>query len=239
MELMDIRNIEWNKKSYKEFLKYLKSLEDIKYREFHSKLTDTKYEIIGIRVPIMKKIAKEICKTDIEKFFSVVSNNYYEEIFIEGIVLSSSSENILDKFLIKYIEKIDNWAICDSFCSNLKIICKKMGKYWMYFTGLIDLEKEFQTRVSIVIMMNYYLCDNYIDRVLYIVSNINNNNKYYINMAISWLLSVAIIKYEDKVLELLETKKLSKFVQNKTISKINDSYRIRSNIKEIVKKYRI
>ena len=238
MELMDIRNIEWNKKSYKEFLKYLKSLEDIKYREFHSKLTDTKYEIIGIRVPIMKKIAKEICKTDIEKFFSVVSNNYYEEIFIEGIVLSSSSEKVLDKYLVNFIKKIDNWAICDSFCSNLKIISKKMGKYWMYFTGLIDLEKEFQTRVSIVIMMNYYLSDNYIDRVLYIVSNINSD-KYYINMAISWLLSAAIIKYENKVLELLETKKLSKFVQNKTISKINDSYRVSEEVKRIVKNYRI
>ena len=238
MELMDIRNIEWNKKSYKEFLKYLKSLEDIKYREFHSKLTDTKYEIIGIRVPIMKKIAKEICKTDIEKFFSVVSNNYYEEIFIEGIVLSSSSEKVLDKYLVNFIKKIDNWAICDSFCSNLKIISKKMVKYWMYFTGLIDLEKEFQTRVSIVIMMNYYLSDNYIDRVLYIVSNINSD-KYYINMAISWLLSAAIIKYENKVLELLETKKLSKFVQNKTISKINDSYRVSEEVKRIVKNYRI
>ena len=238
MELVDIKNIKWNKKSYKEFIKFLKSLKDDKYKDFHSKLTDTKYEIIGIRVPIMKRIAKEICKTNIEKFFELIENAYYEEVFIEGIVLSSSDEKVLDKYLMNFIKKIDNWSICDSFCSNLKIVSKKMGKYWIYFTGLIDLKNEFQTRVVIVIMLNYYLNDNYIDRVINIVSNFNSDY-YYINMAISWLLSVAIIKYSDKVIDLLKSKELSKFVQNKTISKINDSYRVSDDIKDIVKKYRI
>ena len=58
-------------------------------------------------------------------------------------------------------------------------------------------------------------------------------------MAISWLLSVAIIDYKDKVIVLLESKCLCKFVQNKTISKIQDSYRIDKETKEFVKKYRI
>lgn len=235
---MDIKNIKWNKKSYKEFIKYLKSLEDLKYKDFHSKLTDTKYDIIGIRVPIMKSIVKNILKTDVEKFLSLVGNKYYEEVFISGIVISSLKEDLSDKYLISFIKKIDNWAICDSFCSNLKIINKKLGKYWIYFTSMIDLNNEFQTRVSIVIMMNYYLSDNYIDRVLYIVSKLKSD-KYYINMAISWLLSVAIINYKDKVIELLESKKLNKFVQNKTISKIQDSYRIDKDLKDVVKNYRM
>ena len=238
MELSDIKNIKWNKKSYKEFVKYLIGLKDDKYKEFHSKLTDTNYEIIGIRVPIMRRIAKEISKTDIEKFLSLVEDTYYEEIFIEGIVLSNSDEKILDKYLVSFIKKIDNWAICDSFCTSLKIVNKKLGKYWMYFTGLIDNNQEFQTRVIIVIMMNYYLYDNYIDRVLYIISNIKSD-KYYINMAISWLLSVAVINYQDKVINLLDSKVLSKFIQNKTISKIQDSYRINEEIKDLVKIYRI
>ena len=238
MELVDIKNIKWNKKSYKEFIKYLLSLQDIEYKEFHSKLTSTKYKIIGIRVPIMRSIAKEILKTDVEKFFSLVSNRYYEEVFIEGIVLSSSNEKTVDKYLISFVKKIDNWAICDSFCSNLKIVNKKTGKYWMYFTGMIDPKNEFQTRVSVVIMMNYYLSDNYIDRVLKIVSSIKSD-KYYINMAISWLLSVAIVNYPDKVISILKEKRLSKFIQNKTISKIQDSYRISDELKTLVKEYRI
>ena len=235
---MNIENIVWNKNSYKEFLNYLKSLSDEGYKKFHSNIVNTKLEIIGIRVPIMRKIAKSILKTNVEEFLKFVGNKYYEEVFIEGLVISSSSEDIIDKYLINFIEKIDNWGICDSFCSNLKIVNKKLGKYWIYFTSIIDMDKEFQTRVSIVIMMNYYLNDNYIDRVLKIVSSVNSD-KYYINMAISWLLSVAIIKYPNKVIDLLEKKTLNKFVQNKTISKIQDSYRIDKELKDLVKKYRI
>lgn len=108
----------------------------------------------------------------------------------------------------------------------------------MYFTSLIDLNNEFQTRISIVVFMNYYLCDNYIDRVLNIVSNIKSDY-YYINMAISWLLSKAIVNYQDKVIHVLKSNKLSKFVQNKTISKIHDSYVIDMDIKDLVKQYRI
>jgi len=235
---MNLKEISWNKNNYKDYQKYLISLKDIEYKNFHSKLTNTNYEIIGIRVPIMKRIAKEICKGDIESYFELSDFNYYEEVMIYGLVLSSSEEKYIDKYLYKFISYVDNWAICDSFCSNLKIVRKKLGKYWIYFNSLIDLNKEFNTRISLVIFMNYYLCDNYIDRVLKIVSNINSDY-YYINMAISWLLSVAIIDYQDKVLELLKSKKLSKFVQNKTISKIRDSYRISKEIKDLVKEYRI
>jgi len=233
---MDLTNIKWNKKTYKEFIDYLKSLSDLKYKEFHSKLVNTKLEIIGIRVPIIRNIAKNISKTNVEEYFKLVENNYYEEVMIYGLVLANS--DLLDKFFIDFIDKIDNWALCDSFVSSLKIINKKLGKYWIYTNSLIDYNNEFRTRVAIVIMLNYYLIDDYIDRVLYIVSNIKTNY-YYINMAISWLLSVAIIKYPDKVIELFKQKKLSKFVQNKAISKIQDSYRIKKELKNKVKKYRI
>lgn len=236
--MMEIEKISWDLESYNEFLDYLLSLQDKKYREFHSCLTSTNLEIIGIRVPKLRSIAKKILCTDVEKFFSFVGNKYYEEVFIEGIVLSSCSEDILDKYLVKFIRKVDNWAICDSFCSSLKVVNEKQGKYWIYFTGLIDPMNEFQTRISLVVMMNYYLNDNYIDRVLYIVSCIKSDY-YYVNMAISWLLSVAIINYKDKVIELLESRSLSKFVQNKTISKIRDSYRVDDDLKEYVKKFRI
>lgn len=236
LEIKD--NIVWCKDTYKEFVELLKSLQDLKYREFHSGLTNTNLSIIGVRVPILRSIAKKILKTDVEKFFEVIGNEYYEEVFIEGIVLANSSEEILDKYLMGFIRKVDNWAICDSFCSSLKIVNKKQGKYWIYFTGLIDPENEFQTRVSLIVLMNYYLNDNYIDRVLKIVSSINSDY-YYINMAISWLLSVAIIDYKDKVIELLESRSLCKFVQNKTISKIQDSYRIDKDLKDFVKQYRI
>lgn len=238
MKLEDIADIVWSKETYKQFVNYLLSLQELKYKEFHSGLTTTNLEIIGVRVPILRTIANKILKTDVEKFFSLVESKYYEEVFIEGIVLANSSEEIIDKYLMNFIRKVDNWAICDSFCSSLKIVNKKQGKYWIYFTGIIDSTKEFQTRVSLIILMNYYLNDNYIDRVLKIVRSIKSDY-YYINMAISWLLSVVIIDYKEKVIELLTEKSLNKFVQNKTISKIQDSYRVDKETKDFIKQFRI
>lgn len=233
---MDFNNIIWNKNTYDEFINYLKSLGELEYREFNSKIVNTKLEMIGIRLPILRNIAKKISESNLEEYFKLVGKYYYEEVMIYGLVLANS--NYLDKYLIDFIEKIDNWSICDSFVSSLKCINKSLGKYWIYINSLIDLNKEFQTRVSIVIMMNYYLNDNYIDRVLKIISNIKTD-KYYINMAISWLISVAIINYPDKIFDLFNSENLCKFVQNKAISKINDSYRIDKSIKEKSKKYRI
>jgi len=233
---MDLTNINWNKKTYKEFINYLKTLSDLKYKEFNKKIVNTKLEIIGIRTPILKAIAKKISKSNVKDYFKYIENNYYEEIMIYGLVLSNSE--YLEKYLVDFVSRIDNWAICDSFVSSLKIINKKQGKYWIYTNSLIDINNEFRTRIGIVIMLNYYLNDNYIDRVLYIVSNIKTDY-YYINMAISWLLSVAIINYPEKVIELFKSNKLNKFVQNKTISKIQDSYSVDRELKDIVKKYRV
>lgn len=233
---MELTNIKWNKKTYKKYIEYLKSLGDLKYKEFHSKIANTKLEIMGICTPILKDIAKKISKSNVEEYFKLVENNYYEEVMIYGLVLSNS--DYLDKHLNDFVSRIDNWAICDTFVSSLKIINKKQGKYWIYTNSLIDLKNEFRTRVSLVIMLNYYLTDDYIDRVLLIISNIKTDY-YYVNMAISWLLSVAIINYPDKVIDLFKQYKLNKFVQNKAISKIQDSFRIKKEIKNIVKKYRI
>lgn len=234
-----MNELKWDEKSYEKYLDYLVSLEDKKYREFHRSIVGhTNLKLIGIRVPKLRSIAREISKGNVDEFLKRIGNTYYEEVMIYGFVLANSEEEYIDRYLMDYIKKVDNWAICDSFVSSLKIINKKMGKYWMYFTSLIDLNSEFQTRTSIVVFMNYYLCDNYIDRVLNIVSNIRTDY-YYINMAISWLLSVAIINYQDKVIDILKSKKLSKFVQNKTISKIQDSYRVSKEIKDLVKLYRI
>ena len=236
---MKMNELKWDEKSYEKYLDYLVSLEDKKYREFHRSIVGhTNLKLIGIRVPKLRSFAREISKGNVDEFLKRIGNTYYEEVMIYGFVLANSEEEYIDRYLMDYIKKVDNWAICDSFVSSLKIINKKMGKYWMYFTSLIDLNNEFQTRTSIVVFMNYYLCDNYIDRVLNIVSNIRTDY-YYINMAISWLLSVAIINYQDKVIDILKSKKLSKFVQNKTISKTQDSYRVTKEIKDLVKLYRI
>ena len=98
----------WNKETYQEFITYLLSLQDIKYKEFHIGLVqNSKYEIIGIRLPVLRKIAKEI--TNCEEFLNITEDKYYEEIMISGLVISHfKDEKIFNKYFKKHIKKIDN-----------------------------------------------------------------------------------------------------------------------------------
>jgi len=224
-------------KSYKEFLDYLKSLQDFKYKEFHSRLTFTKYEIIGIRVPILRKIAKEISKENPIKFLNNVGNKYYEEVFIEGLVIANLPEEQLLRYLPTYIKKIDNWAICDSFCNSLKIVKKDSSKYFNYFKEYLFSKEEFTVRVGLVVLLNFYVNERYVKQIYKLIDQITLDT-YYVNMASSWLLAECYIKYPEQTKEYLKITKINDFVFNKTISKINDSYRVTKEEKEFLKSQR-
>ena len=160
MQFLDISTIEiWNKENYKIFIEYLISLQDIKYRDFHSSLVlNSKYEMIGIRLPIMRDIAKKIAKGNILGFLEYVQNNYYEEVMIQGLVISHiKDEKLFYKYFKKYITKIDNWALCDSFCNSIKIIRKYEEKYFKESIELALNEEEFISRVGLIMILNHFL----------------------------------------------------------------------------------
>jgi len=224
-------NFEWNNDNYNKYLDYLNNISENKTKEFNKKLITTKYEILGIKTPILKQIAKDISKTDFKKFITLSHNKYYEEIMIEGFLLSYIKDNneFLDYFN-KFIYKIDNWSICDSCIASYKIM--KKNDYSDVAYSLILDSHEFIQRVGYIMLLDYYIDDNHIDTILELCNK--ETNYYYVNMAVSWLLSVCFVKSRIKTLELLKTKNLSVFVQNKTISKIRESYRVSQEDKELV-----
>ena len=229
----------WNKENYKEFIKYLLSLQDIKYKEFHSSLVlNSKYEMIGIRVPIMRNIAKEIAKSDIEEFLKYAQDKYYEEVMIQGFVISHiKDEKLFYKHFQEYVSKIDNWALCDSFCSSIKIIRKYEDKYFKEAIKMSLNEAEFVSRVGLVMILNHFISQANLNDIFDTLNKIQSN-KFYINMAEAWLLCEMYIKFPKKTKEFIKNNNLNKFTQNKAISKIHDSYRVSMEEKELLNKYR-
>jgi 3-methyladenine DNA glycosylase AlkD len=226
----------WSLEDYKEFIGYLKNLEDKKYKDFESKLITTKYEIIGIKIPLLRKIAFNISKGDINSFLSNTQNIYFEEVMIKAFVIASiKNKKPFLKNLDEFVYLIDNWSICDSFCNSLKIVKEDKEFYFNYFSKYLKSNSEFVIRTSLVVFLNFYVEEEYIDRILKLVDNINTEF-YYVNMAISWLLCECFIKYRDKTLKYLLKNNLNSFTFNKTISKINDSYRVSDEDKKFLKK---
>ncbi len=206
--------------------------QDIKYGEFHSKLVPNcdRKKIIGVRLPTIRKIAKKAAKENAE-----TQSEYYEEKMIKGLLIAykkmSFDERIVE--LEKFVPLIDNWAICDCCSSTYKFANENLDEIWKFIIKYKN-GTEYEVRFMIVMMLDYFLIDEYIDRVIDILSSINRE-EYYINMAIAWTLATAYVNYREKILSLLENNILPVWVHNKTIQKCIESYRVTDEDKSYLK----
>lgn len=223
--------MEWTKENYKEFKEYLLSIKEEKYREFHSSLClGCKYPMLGIRLPILRKICKNI--ENPISFLKVARDDTYEEVLIQGLVISRiKDEEVFYKWFKKYIYKIDNWAICDTFCNSIKIVRKYSDKYFREAIKLSLDNEEFISRVGLIMILCHFVNEENINIIFNTLDKIKTD-KYYINMGEAWLICECFIKYRDKTLEYLKDNKLNSFTHNKSISKIHDSYRVSDSDKE-------
>ena len=179
-----------NQINNEEIRKKIIELSDEKYKKFHSSLCPNTDNIIGVRVPVLRKFAKELLKEiNWQEYLEKAWDEYYEEVMLQGMIIGLASKNKNINEIIKYIDnfvpKIDNWAVCDTFCAGLKITDKNLEYMWKYIQKYIKSEKEFELRFAIVMMLDYYINEEYIDEVIKILDNIKNK-EYYVRMAIAW-----------------------------------------------------
>ena len=229
----------WTKEKYNNLIQELYNQKDDAYATFSSSLLNNNIKLIGVRIPILRDIAKKISKTNIEEYLKYYKGNTEEEILLLGLSIAyTNNKEIYDKYLELYSKEITDWQLCDVVANTLKLIKKENDYFYPFVLNMLNKDNEFQVRFGLVILLNYYLNDNYIDKVINNILNINTD-KYYINMALSWLICEIYIKYPIKIDKYLNNKYFNKFVINKSISKINDSYRITQEVKQMLKERRI
>ena len=215
------------------------SLKDEGYKNFHKKLMPTVNpdKIIGVRIPLLRKLAKELSGTDEAKeFLNKLPHTYYEEnnlhaFLIEGIKDFDRCIEEAERFL----PYIDNWATCDSFRpsvfkNNKEKLIEKIREW-------IKSDKTYTVRFAIVSLMTYFLGadykKNYSDLALSAV-----NGEYYVDMAVAWYFATAMSTNYGDVIGYIEEGKLSDFVHNKTIQKARESLRITKEQKEYLNTYK-
>lgn len=211
-------------------------LQDKKYREFQLSLVP---EIdpecmIGVRLPELRKLAK---KAAAEESVSL-ETYYYEERMIAGMIIGykKCAIEIRLEMLQKFVPLIDNWAVCDCCCSTFKFTSKNLSEMWNFIISYTD-KSEYEVRFAIIMMMDYFLNDDYIDRVLKIISSLDRK-EYYINMGAAWALATAYVSYPEKVLKLIKEGSLSSEIHNKAIQKMRESRRVSKEDKEMLLKYK-
>lgn len=212
-------------------------LSDQKYKKFHSGLCPGTNNIIGVRVPILRNYAKELSKKyDTEELLQKIDNKYYEEIMLQGMLIGLGKQdfNNLKKQIKQFVPKIDNWAICDTFCAGLKQTKKYKKEMWDFLQKYIQSDKEFEIRFAVVMILDYYIEKEYLKDIFSVFDSITND-AYYVQMAVAWAISICLIKFYDETIKYLKIAKLDQFTYNKALQKAIESYRITKEQKEKLK----
>lgn len=201
--------------------------QDIKYRDFHSRLMPTvrKEAVIGIKVPVLRKIASNIKNThEACEFMKKLPHEYYEENNLHAFLITEI-ENFDECIseLELFLPFLDNWATCDSlrpkcFKSNTDRLLSHVYKW-------LKSDKSYTVRFAIEMLMVYYLDEHFSKEYLDTVSKIKSD-EYYVNMMIAWYFATALAKQYNSVFPFVKSRVLPPWVHNKTIQKAMESYRI-------------
>ena len=208
-----------------------------KYREFSQSLIPNINNVLGVRLPILRKIAKEIyTQTDWQKFLKQNDFEYMEETMLQAMVIGLVKDepgNIL-KLVKNFVPKIDNWSVCDSFCTGLKFVTKNQELVWEFIQPYFNSDKEYDIRFAFVMLLEYFTNENYIDECLKRIDEFKDT-RYYAQMACAWALSICYIKFPKKTFAYLKKSKLDNLTFNKGIQKICESLRVDKESKNKLK----
>lgn len=220
----------------------LYSVSDEKFRKFSHKLTPgVDYEkMIGVKVPILRQFAKDIVKQDWREFLQSDDDDIFELIMLKGIVIASANMDIDErlKYISSILPKINNWSVCDIFCTSIKPKSSEKEKYLHFISQYYNDSREFFVRFAVVLGMTLHKDEESIKKIMPILLNIKNDG-YYVKMAVAWAVSVYFIRAEHIVYPYIKEKSFDETTHNKAIQKICDSLRVSRETKEDLKHYKI
>lgn len=236
-----------------ELVKRLLTEQDLKYRDFHASLLPNidKKTLIGVRVPMMRKIAKEFAAgatpADLGKFLDKLPHKYFEENQVHLFVV----ERIKDfdecmRRIEQFLPYIDNWAVCDG--KSPKALLKDETQFLERIQAWLKSNHPYTVRFGVNMLMNYFLDERFDKRYLKWVAAIDESlfnddgraecptDRYYVQMVVAWYMATALAKQWDAAFPYIKGRKFSAWTHAKTIQKACESYRITAEQKEILRK---
>lgn len=212
------------------------SLKDEAYKDFQARLIPniSKDTVIGIRVPVLRKFAKDLIKSGKDKaFLEALPHRFYDENMLHSILLSESKDfTTCVERIEKFLPFIDNWAVCDIL--SPKILKKNREDLLPFIKKWIASKNTYTCRFGMGMLMSHFLEEDFKAEYLHLVAEVESE-EYYVNMMVAWFFATALAKQWKESVLYLEEKRLSPWVHNKTIQKAVESYRISKEEKEYLR----
>ena len=225
---------------FTDVLEQLLALRENDYQVFQAKLMPTvpPETIIGVRTPLLRKLAKELYGTPQAKaFLNSLPHKYYEENNLHAFLIEQIRD--YDRALAeteRFLPCIDNWATCDCFCP--KVFVKHKDELILPIRRWLDSDRLYTVRYAIGMLMRHYLDEAFRPEFLAWVTGVQSE-EYYINMMRAWYFATALAKQPDSAFAWLTERRLDAWTHNKTIQKAVESYRISAEMKQLLRGMRI
>lgn len=223
----------------KELRKQLEEMAEQDYKEFSASLIPGVKNLLGIRLPKLRELAKSLAKENWKEYLSWSAFTYFEEVMIQGMILGyvkAPIKEILGE-VRNFIPRIDNWSVNDSFCTTFKAAGKYPKEVWDFLMQYKDSHKEFEVRVVAVMLMSHFLVPEYIDSVLEVLG-VLAVKEYYASMAVAWAYATAWAKFPNETKKYLTEYPIDGETYRRALQKGIESRRITDEEKQWMREER-
>lgn len=203
------------------------ALQDVAFGNFQAKLMPNidRNNIIGVRTPALRTLARQIAKTDAaQEFITKLPHRYFEENNLHAFIVAQTSDfDAAMRQTELFLPHIDNWATCDQFSPT--VFKKHPDELLIAIKRWIKSDRTYTVRFAIKMLMTFYLDKHFCDEYPQMVAAVRSD-EYYIKMMIAWYFATALAKQYDSVIKYLTDHRLDTWCHNKAIQKAIESYRI-------------
>ena len=212
----------------------LLELTEPKYMKFTSALMPGVENVLGIRLPVLRSIAKEIAAGDWRAYLAEAEDFYFEERMLQGLVIGYARCEPAEKLahVARFVPKIDNWAVCD--CLSPKAFAGHKPELLENIREWAKSEHVYTCRFGLEMLMTHFLDDDFKPEYLELAADVKLED-YYAKMMAAWFFATALAKQWDAAVVYLQQNRLEPWTHNKTIQKARESYRITAGQKEYLK----
>lgn len=232
------------------------------YKKFSAALMPGVDNMLGVRLPVLRKMADGIAKTDWKSELAYSEDIYFEETMLRGMVIGSAKMELAEllEYMTGFIPLINNWSVCDSFCSGLKTIRKNRAEVWEYLQRYLTSDKEFEIRVGLIILLDHYVkcdsegmkisrkriittedmtdmkeeCGEYTQRILKALDR-SYDQGYYARMAAAWTMAEVFCTFPAAATKVIQNSKMDDFTYKKTLQKICESRTPSEEVKSVIR----
>ena len=192
---------------------------------------------IGVRLPVLKKYAKDLDADRRNAFLDSLPHQYHEENILHAFILSNIKD--YDEFIRRvdeFLPYVTNWSVCDTLCN--KHLTKYRPALLKEIYHWLESKEVYRVRYAVKCLMSYYLDEHFQEEHLRHVEQIRLED-YYVRMMVAWYLATGLAKNYDSFIKAIAEYRFEPFTHNKAIQKAIESYRVSDEHKAVLRGFKI